>query len=352
MRGHPLGRGVLHTKASLVRYSQIVSFFGNEGERYVHGDRRSNQSKTAERLRGLQLSDNSCAVDVCLGLSGLDLKSRVIEFGHGIQLRTTFAHVFSTEILAFERPASPTSFHPGPWQAVTHKRGIDIDTELLIPKSYKHPKLPNLAVAHTIVSLLRLWSDPGIALQVLAHGPISKLKEHRAKDSDGERVAMLYSGRERHISIGLTTGDRVIESIDWVVKHWENAVTLRGSSSEFNLAIETFDNAQCIPNTAMMLVSIWGALEAIFSPHKAELVFRVSAQLAAFLEPRGTSRLEKQREIVKLYNLRSAAAHGSPKHAGDDLVKTYELLRMAIVRMIERKMVPNREQLEELLFAS
>jgi hypothetical protein len=292
------------------------------------------------------------AADVCLGVSGINLGDRVFDFGHGIQFRPTFAHLFGTDILAFERPATPTSFHPGPWQATSHKAGIDVLAEIFIPKEYKHPRLPNIIVGHTIISLLRIWADPQIALQVLAQEPIANLKERTWKGDGGEPVAMLHSRRERHIEIGLITGDRVIESIDWVVGHWESAADLRGSSPEFELALDTFDNAQCIPSTAMMLVSIWGALEAIFAPHKAELVFRVSAQLAAFLKPRGTARLEKQKEIVKLYNLRSAAAHGFPKHKGDDLVKSYELLRTAIIRMIELKLVPDKEKLEELLFVS
>lgn len=296
------------------------------------------------------MKEKSAVTDVYLGLSGIDLGERVFEFGHGIQLRGTFAHLFGTDILAFERPATPTSFHPGPWQALSHKKGVDVLAELFIPKEYRHPRVPNLVVGHTLISLLRLWADPKIALQVFAQGPLAKLKERAGQDVAGELVAMLYTRRERHINIGLTQGHRIIESIDWVVEHWESAVNLRGSSTEFELALDTFDNAQCIPNTAMMLVSIWGALEAIFAPHKAELVFRASAQLAAFLTPRGTARLEKQKEIVKLYNLRSAAAHGSPKHGEEDLVKTYELLRMAIIRMIELKLVPNKEKLEELLF--
>lgn len=296
------------------------------------------------------MKQKPAVTDVCLGLSGLDLGERVFEFGHGIQLRATFAHLFGTDILAFERPATPTSFHPGPWQALSHKNGIDILAELYIPKEYKHPRVPNLVVGHTLVSLLRLWADPQIALHVFTQGPLAKLRERAGQDVGGELVAMLSTRRERHINIGLMKGSQAIESIDWVVKHWESAVDLRGSSTEFELALDTFDNAQCIPNTAMMLVSIWGALEAIFAPHKAELVFRASAQLAAFLKPRGTARLEKQKEIVKLYNLRSAAAHGSPKHDEADLVKTYELLRMTIIRMIELKLVPNKEKLEELLF--
>lgn len=286
-----------------------------------------------------------------LGLSGLDLGGRVFELGEGIQLRSTFAHVFSSDILAFERPATPTSFHPGPWQAVSHKPGIDILAELYIPKEYTNSRLSNLEAGHTIISLLRLWADPQITIQVLTQVPVAKLKERQSKDG-GEFVALLYSRRERHINIALITNDRVLDGIEWVVDHWKDAVELRGLSPEFNLALDTFDNAQCIPSTAMALVSIWGALEAIFSPHKAELVFRVSAQLAAFLEPRGIGRLKKQKEIVKLYNLRSAAAHGSPKHGGDDLVTTLELLRIAIIRMIERKVVPDKDMLEELLFVS
>jgi hypothetical protein len=298
------------------------------------------------------MNGKAVTTDVCLGLSGINLGDRVIEFGHGIQLRTTFAHLFGTDILAFERPATPTSFHPGPWQALSHKGGIDVLAEIFIPKGYKHPRLSNLVVGHTIISLLRLWVDPQITLQVFTQCPLAKLKERAGQDKGGELVAMLHTRRERHVDIGLVNGDRIVESIGWVVDHWNNAVELRGSSPEFELALDTFDNAQCIPSTAMMLVSIWGALEAIFAPHKAELVFRVSAQLAAFLKPRGPARLEKQKDIVKLYNLRSAAAHGSPKHGYDDLVKTYELLRMAIIRMIELKLVPNREKLEELLFVS
>ncbi|MGY6160477.1 hypothetical protein [Paraburkholderia strydomiana] len=290
--------------------------------------------------------------DIFAGLSGLDLGDRTIEFGHGIQLRPIFAHVFSTDILAFERPATPSSYHPGPWQAISHRKGTDILAELYIPQEYCHPKLTNHVVANTIVSLLRLWSDPKIELQHFTQSPMSELKARTPSPEGGEFVAILVATRQRQIDLGLVDGSRVLESIEWVVDHWVDAVNLRASSPEFDLALATLDNAQLIPNTAMMLVSIWGALEAIFSPHKAELVFRASAQLAAFLTPRGPARLKKQREIVKLYNLRSAAAHGSPKHAAEDLVKSFELLRSALIRMIERKTVPSKEMLEELLFVS
>lgn len=289
--------------------------------------------------------------DLCIGLAGLDLKGETIELGHGIVLRATYAHLFGTDILAFERPATPTSYHPGPWQAVRAKPGVDILAELIIPPSYRHEKARRILVAHTIATLLRLWTDPKIARLVMAPCSMAKLKESKPSPTGGELVAALTPLRDRHVQLGLINEDNIIPSIQWVVEHWQDAVDLRVSSTEFDFALETFENAQFIPNTAMMLVSIWGALEAIFAPHKQELTFRVSSMLAAYLAPRGQQRADKQKEILRLYGARSAAAHGSPKHGPEDLVATFTLLRMAIIRMIERKAVPTRLDLEQCLFA-
>lgn len=287
--------------------------------------------------------------DLYVGLSGLRIQE-TLELGGGIQLRPTFAHLFATDILAFTPPATPFSPHTPPWQAGTNHRGTDICAELLIPKEYSHKQLSNSDVAHTIVLLLRLWSDPGIAMRVVTEVPIAHLKERAGKDKGGELVGFLTVRGERQINLALVDGTRVIDSIEWVASHWADAADLKASSPEFELALTTLDSAQYIPNTAMMLVAVWGALEAIFAPHRAELAFRVSANLSAFLVPRGPARLKKQREITELYGLRSAAAHGSPKHVADDVVRTFELLRAAIIRMVVRKGVPKREELEHLLF--
>lgn len=288
--------------------------------------------------------------DLYVGLSGLNLGDREIDFGHGIFLRPTYAHVFTTDILAFERPATPHSYHPGPWQASSHKKGIDISAQLVIPRQYKRHKTKPLVVAETIVTILRIWTDPEISIQLITDAPIPDLKHREYIGPTEAPVAMLVAGRDRHIRIGLESREKIIDSIDWVVKHWEDAFDLRMTSSEFDFALETFDKAQLIPNSAMMLVSLWGALEAVFAQSKSELRFRISAQIAAFLAPRGQARLDKQRDVMRLYDKRSAAAHGNPKHGPDELIQTFELLRQAIIRMIMHKSVPSKSQLEELIF--
>ena len=287
--------------------------------------------------------------DLFAGMSGLNLGDKIIEFGHGIVLRETYAHIFSTDILSFKKPSTRHDYHPGPWQANSAREGVDITAELHIPREYSHhSSITNFQVAHTIVTLLRIWADPEITLLLTADRPIPELMNHKYTGPNAEGVAFLLSGRDRHIHLALQSREKVIENIGWVVEHWENALNLISSSPEFAFSLSTFDNAQLIPDRAMMLVSIWGALEAIFAQSNAELRFRVSAQIAAFLKPRGLARWEKQKEVLKLYDKRSAAAHGTlKKHDKEDLVKTFELLRAAIIGMIERKRVPTKSDLEE-----
>lgn len=291
------------------------------------------------------------AKDLYIGLSGLDLNPEPIDLGNGVTLKPTFAHVFSTDILAFERPATPSSYHPGPWQANSKRAGTDITAELHIPASCARSHQSPWQIAKTIVTLLRIFCDPLISSQIASDCPIDELKERKYSSSSDKHVALLIGSRERHFHFQLVSREQILQSLNWVAKNWEKAVELNSSSPEFEFALQSFDEAQFIPSHSMMLVSLWGALEAIFSRNNAELRFRVSANIAAFLAPRGAARIQKQREVLKLYDARSSAAHGSQKHGPDELLRTFELLRHSIIRMIELGWVPSKEKLEEILFS-
>jgi hypothetical protein len=134
--------------------------------------------------------------------------------------------------------------------------------------------------------------------------------------------------------------------------HWTATHQLLNGNSEFALAVEAIDTGQFVQSTALALVSLWGALEALFSPSTSELKFRVSALIAAFLEPPGTGRATLQKEIAKLYDKRSAAAHGKPKHQPEDLLATFNLLRRVLIKMISSGKVPSKDDLEGMLFGS
>jgi hypothetical protein len=140
--------------------------------------------------------------------------------------------------------------------------------------------------------------------------------------------------------------------LKWVQENWKVAHKLYSSSTEFRLAADSLDSGQFVPNHALTLVSLWASLEAIFSPSTSELKFRVSALIAAYLEPPGMKRLELQKQVASLYDLRSAAAHGKPRHEPDHLLKSFELIRKVLLRMIHEASVPTKETLERRLFGA
>jgi hypothetical protein len=80
------------------------------------------------------------------------------------------------------------------------------------------------------------------------------------------------------------------------------------------------------------------------------LRFRVSALIAAFLEPPGESRLAVQKHVAALYDKRSAAAHGLPRHDRNDVLDTLNLLRRVALMIIDNKKVPTKRELEAKLF--
>jgi hypothetical protein len=60
--------------------------------------------------------------------------------------------------------------------------------------------------------------------------------------------------------------------------------------------------------------------------------------------------MEQQKRIASLYDKRSAAAHGKPKHAAEDLVATFTILREVLIKFIEEGHVPTKQECEERLF--
>ncbi|MCX7285453.1 MAG: HEPN domain-containing protein, partial [Novosphingobium sp.] len=265
----------------------------------------------------------------------------------GITLRKTYAYLMQPAIMAFS-PAPPGRHHPGPWKETRGGNGRTISTELFIPSAAAADKGDRIGLAHTIILLLRLWVHPGVELVVgsnMAFEDIPHAKEAAA-------ILIQPPMRQRHFQLMPVSSEGIQDALPWTSDHFEAAQNLIETSSEFRLAANALDEGQFYQNTALAMVSLWGALEAIFSPNKGELRFRVSSLIAAYLYPPGSERLQNQRLIAKLYDKRSAAAHGKPLHTADDLLNTFELVRAVLIRFIREGHVPSREEFEANLFGA
>jgi hypothetical protein len=131
---------------------------------------------------------------------------------------------------------------------------------------------------------------------------------------------------------------------------WPRAVDLFAVSPELRLAFEAFELGRYVPN-ALALIAVWGALESIFAAGaQNEITFRLSSYIAAYLRPAGAERRALQTRVKKLYGKRSAAAHGKPKDATNDLCETCEITKDCLVQMIENGHAPNAKELDELLY--
>jgi hypothetical protein len=274
------------------------------------------------------------------GISGLPLDEDEFDLGGGIKIRKTYVHLMMPMMLAFA-PASEGKPHPAPWVPVADgtNRSHDIVAEMYITDT----KEGDLEKCHVFSSLLRLWSNPATTMVAAAAVPLASLT------SDGSSLVLIEI-QKRSIPYYVREGGSLTSSgASWIKMNGPIAYELWNKSAEFKLALDALNGAQYQRNTALILVSLWAAFEALFVGDRNELRFRVSSYMAAYLEPYGPDRLAKQQEIAKLYDKRSAAVHGVPSHDPEDVVKTLNLMRDVLIAIMLAGSVPNRETLNKAL---
>jgi len=271
------------------------------------------------------------------------------EFGAGIVLQKTYAHVMAPYLAAFH-PAEPGKHHPAPWKAVSGGLGFDISLELSVPPELDPPKpFDPAGVLWFLVALLRLRATPLVRVPVIASHPFADIPGLPLEP----RFWSIEMEPQHSCPVANPPTALAVTDLEWVRDHWRQAVNLYGASGDYQVAMAAADRVIWTSSAALALVSLWGALERIFTREKTELRFRVAANIAAYLEPPGMNRRALFRMAKALYDRRSEAAHGSGSGIAEKSVtETYGLLRRAIFRMIEEEHVPSREDLEACLFGA
>ncbi len=284
------------------------------------------------------------------GISGAKLTVVPFHFGSGVTISSTFAHLMRPFIMAFASPATNQP-HPGPWRPAQGSFGFDILAQIYIPKEFNLPEWFDRAnTIWWLAALLRLRSTHRIAVPVISNVSFSEASSANHEvffwpvESETERTRMLLEPNAK-AQIDIT-------DLEWVKQYWITGGHLINKHSEFNLAMQSFDQSSFARSPSLALLSLWGALEALFSPARSELRFRVSANIATFLEPPGEARYSLQKQVAKLYDERSAAAHGGEQDAEEPLLETYALMKRLIVRIIEQNHVPTPIELTSRLFGS
>jgi hypothetical protein len=279
-------------------------------------------------------------------ITDIDLAGTTIELGKGLVLSPAYVHVMAHAMLAFKRPEAGKP-HPGPWVGVPGGFSLEASAQLYVPGTYKRAKTVNYNVVRRLVGLMRMWVPPTIQLAFVSQVHFEEIPAEAQRSG----VAALSLETEMlRLRVNTSIDHSPAELIEWVRKYWETTLDLAEQHASFELALEAIDQVWFMKSKPLALVALWGALEALFTGQKSELRFRVSSMLAAYLEPAGPARAALQKAAAKLYDARSSAAHGSNDHSDKEWLDSYELLRRAIVRMVEERKVPTIRDLEALLF--
>jgi hypothetical protein len=295
-------------------------------------------------LYGTAMSEQSHKIYA--GLSQVTYDGPPFDFGHDVTLATTYAHLFAVNMMAFAKPTKG-ELTPGPWRAARGGFGYDIEVELAVPSDRELPG--GLSAEDTvwlIGALLRLTEYPHLMVPV-----ISDLSFCVAPTSRQEPLLRPYEIEARILRSGGEEPSRIsAKNLSWIKSVWERTAELMRKNAPLNMALRAADACTIRSRPASALLTAWGALEELFAPSRAELRFRVSAHIAAYLEPVGSKRLELFKTVADLYNARSKAAHTAQDAELTALVHSFVILRNALVRMIDEGAVPTQADLERRLF--
>ncbi len=276
------------------------------------------------------------------GLSGVEIEEDMYDFGEGIILRKSFAHMFSPFLMAFE-PKGKGGFNEGPWRTAKGGMGFDINIELEVPEKSKSDQEE---IVWLIAALIRIGKAPYLTVPAISNKPFQSI----LKD---EEEAIIYPFEVQSRIFSPQKEIKPIlnkEDLDWVKEYWQSTLAMMKSNPKFNSAFKAFDSATVQGKISSLLLTIWGAIEQLFAPAPGELRFRVASYLSSYLENPGEERYQLYKKILKLYNERSTAAHTSKDIEHGPLVETYVFMRNALVKMLEERKVPSQTDLEKLLF--
>ncbi len=226
------------------------------------------------------------------GISLVSLDAESFDLGHGVMLTRTYAHLMAPFVMAFA-PAPPGKHHPAPWSAA--KGGLaDILVQLFVPPEMKPPgSFDRLNTVWLIAALMRLTTSPLVQVSVISDQAFAAVPDSK---KEPELLPVEVSSRrllpvEKPVMVLDATG------LAWVRDHWFDAGKLLSQSEDLSTAFQAFDATTMAASISVAMMTLWGAIEQIFSPAKQELRFRVSALLASYLEPPGPDRLALHKRL-------------------------------------------------------
>ncbi|WP_035336441.1 HEPN domain-containing protein [Dokdonia sp. PRO95] len=210
--------------------------------------------------------------------------------------------------------------------------------------SFGYDILNRAWLLNTLLVLRKKTSINSIALLNQSWNKLKDINNVQANLCD-YHVKMLKTESLNELNVG--NGD-----IEWLKKYYENANTLAFKNEKFRYALEVINSWRYCVDVKSAIAILWAAIESIVNV-SIEISYRLSLSISSLLYERGDERIQKFKEIKKLYTLRSKVVHGSnlkDSQIEKALVESFELLSELIVFMIEKNKLIKDIDFENAIF--
>lgn len=284
------------------------------------------------------LSGLSGEEGLCFALSGLAIEGGSFEFEGVAKLRPVIRPPGEIELANALKDKSLLSAVARHMPAVSY--------ELAVLKSVSNDPQDLMNLGWWITSAMRCRSLTDVLVPVVSSVSWDGIAAIEANTCDVWLLEDVPAARR--------FGDLIVASqadLKWVHDHLTSWIDLLERPA-FRLAVDSLTTHHQQANLRMTAAALWAGFEALFSIN-SELRFRLSALVASYLEPRGTSRVTLYKRIKTLYDYRSKAVHGAATSESllqSHIVETRGILSRLLCRMVEAKLLPSTEQFEDYLF--
>lgn len=262
----------------------------------------------------------------------------------GVTITRTYAHLMAHFILAFKR-SQPGRSHPGPWKSANAGISFDIEAQIEVPDGFEPPEwFDPLNTIWWTVGLLRLHLSHVVRVPVIAARSFLEI----STDPELSELSVLEVNPSHLFPSPLEPPLIASSDLEWLARHWLSGGRLFREHANFANAFVAFDQSTWSTTHGLGLVRLWGAFELLFATSRHQKTRQLASRISAFLEPAGETRAALANDVVRLYDSRSDAAHGSPANQDDAFFESHALLRRVIVAVIEKDHVLSVSELERL----
>ncbi|CAH0242727.1 HEPN domain-containing protein [Chryseobacterium sp. Bi04] len=210
--------------------------------------------------------------------------------------------------------------------------------------TYGYDILNRAWLLNTLLVLRKKTTTNSIALLNHSWNNIKDAKEVKANLCD-YHINMLQISSFNNLNMEKS-------DICWLKEHFEIANTLAFKYEKFRYSLEVLNSWRYCVDIKSAIAIIWAAIESIVDV-SSEITYRLSLSISSLLYERGEKRIEKFKDIKKLYGLRSKVVHGSNLKDNDienALVGSFNLLSELVTYMIENNQIIAEKDFESAIF--